>query len=258
MSWQTESFRYLERGSGEPVLLLHGLFGSPENWHTTLDHLADEFHTLALQLPLDYQPSRRPDDFESIQQLTDFVVRFLDHQGIERTIIGGNSLGGQVAIDFCLRHPERASKLILTGSAGLFEYSLSRQVPRPSEEFIRNQATQIFYDPSHVTEALVQEIHQMLTDRTYVRFLIRVAKATRDYNVKPELDRLRLPTLIVWGRDDRITPPSVAHDFEAHIHGAQLVFIERCGHSPPIERPQEFAQIVRDFLCSQPVLAGGS
>lgn len=256
MSSAIEPFRYLERGQGDSILWIHGLFGSPENWKPILDELAASFHGLALQLPLDHRPTRRPDDFQSIQQLTEFVARFLDHQEIERTIIGGNSLGGQVAIDFCLRHPERAAKLVLTGSAGLFEYSLSRQVPRPSEAFIREQASQIFYDQKHITESLVQEIHKMLSDRTYVRFLIRVAKATRDYNVKSELERLRLPTLIVWGSHDRITPPSVAHDFQAHIRGAQLVFIERCGHSPPIERPEEFAQIVRDFLCSQPVLSG--
>jgi pimeloyl-ACP methyl ester carboxylesterase len=255
MSLTAEPFRYLERGQGDSVLWLHGLFGGPENWNPTMDHLASDFRGLALQLPLDHRPTRQPDDFQSIQQLTEFVARFLDHQGIERTIIGGNSLGGQVAIDFCLRYPERASKLVLTGSAGLFEYSLSRQVPRPSEAFIREQAGQVFYDASYVTESLVQEISQMLTDRTYVRFLIRVAKATRDYNVKGELERLRLPTLIVWGSNDQITPPSVAHDFQAHIQGAQLTFIERCGHSPPVERPEEFGRIVRDFLCNQPVLA---
>ena len=234
MSLTAEPFRYLERGQGDSVLWLHGLFGSPENWYPTLHALADEFHGLALQLPLDHRPTRQPDDFESIQQLTEFVARFLDTQDIERTIIGGNSLGGQVAIDFCLRYPERVSKLVLTGSAGLFEYSLSRQVPRPSPEFVREQASQVFYDRSYVTESLVQQISQMLSDRTYVRFLIRVAKATRDYNVKGELERLRLPTLIVWGSNDQITPPSVAHDFQTHIQGAQLVFIERCGHSPPI------------------------
>ncbi|HED03321.1 MAG TPA: alpha/beta fold hydrolase [Candidatus Fraserbacteria bacterium] len=255
MSLKTGPFRYLERGSGPPVLWLHGLFGGPENWTVTLARLADRFHGLALQLPVDYQPQRRPADLRSIGQLTEYVAHFLAQRGIERTIIGGNSLGGQVALDFCLRYPQRASQLVLTGSAGLFEYSLSRKIPRPSEQFIREQTSQIFYDPGYVTDALVQDIYRMLSDRNYVRFLIRVAKATRDYNVKSELGRLGLPTLIVWGRQDRITPPKVAHEFQTHIRGAQLVFIERCGHSPPIERPEEFSQVVRDFLCGKSACA---
>jgi len=183
MNLKTGPFRYLERGSGPPVLWLHGLFGCPENWTVTLEQLADRFRGLALQLPVDHQPQRRPDEFRSIGQLTEYVADFLDRQGIERTIIGGNSLGGQVALDFCLRYPQRATRLVLTGSAGLFEYSLTRKIPRPSPAFIREQAAQVFYDPAYVTEALVQDIYRMLSDRSYVRFLIRVAKATRNYNV---------------------------------------------------------------------------
>jgi pimeloyl-ACP methyl ester carboxylesterase len=249
MTLTDEPFRFLERGQGKAVVLLHGLFGRPENWVPIIEDLSDEFHLLAPQFPIDHQPHRRSQDFRSIHQLTDYVRAFLDHAGIERASIGGNSLGGQVAIDFCLRYPKRAQQLIITGSAGLFERSLSGgRIPQVTREFIREKACEIFYDPKHVTEELVDEVQQMLRDRTYVRFLIKVAKATRNYNVKDELAKLKLPTLIVWGRDDQITPPSVAKEFKENLENAWLVFLDRCGHSPPIEQPRAFSQVLREFL----------
>jgi len=246
-----ESIRFLERGRGEAVVLLHGLFGQPENWRPILENLANEFHLFAPQLPLDRQPMRDSRSSPSIHQLTDHVKSFFDAVGIERAVIGGNSLGGQVAIDFCLRYPEHAERLVITGSAGLFERSLSGgSIPKVTRQFIREKACEVFYDPSYVTEELIDEVQAMLMDRTYVRFLIRVAKAARDYNVKSELEKLKLPALIVWGQDDKITPPVVAQEFKEHLDHAQLVFLERCGHSPPIEQPEAFSRILREFLKS--------
>ncbi len=249
----SEPFRYLEQGYGPcTIVFLHGLFGSPENWRSIMEALADEFHCLAPQLPVDYSPDRKPQEFRSIRQLTEFVREFLDFMGVERAVLCGNSLGGQVAIDFCLHHPERAERLVLTGSAGLFERSLSGgELPKATREFIREKAREIFYDPEPiVTDELIDKVQQMLSDRAYARFLLRVAKATRNYNVKEELPKLELPVLIVWGQDDRITPPSVAWEFHEGLKNSQLVFLERCGHAPPLEQPKAFAQALQGFLKS--------
>ena len=255
MATAQEPFRYREAGSKSArttIVFLHGLFGSPENWAPIMDALADGYHGLAPQFPIDHRPDRRPQDFRSIHQLTDFVRDFLDDRGVERAVLCGNSLGGQVAIDFCLRYPERAERLVLTGSAGLFERNLAGgELPKVTREFIREKAREIFYDPDPiVTEEMIADVQRMLADRQYVRFLLRVAKATRNYNVREELSKLRLPTLILWGRNDRITPPSVAREFYENLPHARLVFLERCGHSPPIERPQAFSRALRSFLKS--------
>jgi pimeloyl-ACP methyl ester carboxylesterase len=217
-----------------------------------MEALADGVHCLAPQLPVDYCPDRRPQEFHSIRQLTEFIREFLDFVGVERAVLCGNSLGGQVAIDSCLQHSGRAERLVLTGSAGLFEQSLSGgQLPKATREFIREKAREIFYDPEPiVTDKLIDEVQQMLSDRAYARFLLRVAKATRNYNVKEELPKLELPVLIVWGQDDRITPPSVAWEFHEGLKNSQLVFLERCGHAPPLEQPEAFAQTLRGFLKS--------
>ena len=142
---------FYDVGSGQvPVVLLHGLFGSPSNWQSIMRDLADHYRFLALQLPIEPGKERRHAAFESLGQLTDHVVRFCDEMGLESAVLCGNSLGGQVALDFYLRHPERVKRLVLSGSAGLFERSLSGgRPPRLCRSFIREQACEIFYDEAH-------------------------------------------------------------------------------------------------------------
>jgi 2-hydroxy-6-oxonona-2,4-dienedioate hydrolase len=241
---------FYDVGSGPvPVVLLHGLFGSPANWQLIMRDLADSYRFLALQLPINHSRERHHADFESLGQLTDHVECFCDELRLDSAVMCGNSLGGQVALDFYLRHPERVERLILSGSAGLFERSLSGgQHPRLCRRFIRDQACEIFHDEALVSEQLVDEVYAMLSDRDYRRFLLKVAKATRNRYMLEELAHVHVPTLIVWGRDDAITPPFVAQQFCEHIARAELVYIDRCGHAPPIERPEEFTRVLHDFL----------
>jgi 2-hydroxy-6-oxonona-2,4-dienedioate hydrolase len=230
-------------------VMLHVLVGSPDNWRSIMEDLADDYRFLALQLPIDCTGNRRYKSFRSIDQLTDHVERFFDAMDLDRAVLCGNSLGGQIAIDYYLRHPERVDKLILAGSAGLFERNLSGgKLARLNRNVVRTQACEIFHDPVHVTDELVEDIYSMLADRQYRRFLLRVAKATRDRHMLDELAEVDVPTMIIWGRNDTITPPFVADQFHEHIPGAKLVFIDQCGHAPPIERPKEFAHILHAFL----------
>jgi pimeloyl-ACP methyl ester carboxylesterase len=121
-------------------------------------------------------------------------------------------------------------------------------MPRVCRSYIREQACQIFHDPAHVSDELVDDVYRMLSDRTYRRFLLRVAMATRDHHMLEDLAKVQVPTMIIWGRDDTITPPFVAEQFCNNISSAELVFIDECGHAPPIEQPEEFARVLHDFL----------
>ena len=241
---------FYDVGSGSvPVVLLHGLFGSPSNWQPIMQDLAEHYRFLALQLPIEPGKNRHHSTFDSLGQLTDHVSHFLDEMGLDRVVLCGNSLGGQVALDLYLRQPERVERLILSGSAGLFERNLAgSKAPRLCRDYIREQACEIFYDPALVSDELVDDILAMLSDRRYRRFLLRVAKATRDRYMIDELANVDVPTLIVWGREDSITPPFVAEQFCEKIRNSELVFIDQCGHSPPIEQPDEFARLLHAFL----------
>ena len=244
------SLRYIDAGQGETtIVLLHGLFGSPENWRVMIDQLGDRYRFIALQLPIDHIPGRNKSDFECIGQLTEYVKAVFDEVGLEKAVLCGNSLGGQVALDFYLEYPEQVSHLILTGSAGLFERSLSGgRRPKVCRAMIREQIAEILYDEAAIKDELIDEVYTMLSDRGYSRFLLRIAKATRNLNMSDQLARIAIPTLIIWGANDRITPPFVADQFHKGIDTSQLVFIDHCGHAPPLEQPEEFTRIMDEFL----------
>jgi 2-hydroxy-6-oxonona-2,4-dienedioate hydrolase len=245
-----DQLRFLDTGPGQrPVVLLHGLFGSPDNWRPIMEDLAAHYRFLALQLPIDHNGARSQDSFQSIGQLTDHVVRMLDYLCLDRVAVCGNSLGGQVALDLCLNFADRVDGLVLTGSAGLYERSLtSGKGLRLSRNLVREQACGIFHKSECVTNEMVDEIYSMLSHRGYRRFLLRVAKATRNRYTEDELADVQAPTMVIWGRNDAITPPFVAEQFRDGIQQARLAFIDDCGHAPPIEQPKEFSRLMHAFL----------
>ena len=215
-------FRWLERGDGEPVILLHGLLGHMDHWDSTLDAVAPLARVLAPELPL-FEPS-----FEdiSLATLADHVRRFMDALDIGRAVVGGNSLGGHVALELALAHPERVSRLVLTGSSGLFERSFTRGVPhRPSAGYVREKMEEVFYDPAIVTDAWVDSVLRTVTTRFSALRVLRVARAARTRNIEPLLRAIDAPTLLVW-----------------------MVFLPRCGHAAMLEQPEAFASVLRHWL----------
>lgn len=240
----------VDMGEGpRSVLFLHGLFGSPEHWQTVMERLSRSYRVIAPQLPVDPQPGRRRHGIHSIAELGDLVESFVETMKIGPLVVCGNSLGGLVAIDLCARNRDFARGLVLAGSAGLFERSPIRGLrPRPTKEYVRSTVSEIVYQQDLVTDDLVDDWHRSISDRDYVRFILRVSRATRDRTVEKELGNLDLPTMIIWGQEDAITPPSTGREFQRRIKGSKLRFIEDCGHAPNWERPEAFANVLEDFL----------
>lgn len=237
--------RWLERGEGEPVLLLHGLMGHMHHWGDVLDRLAPGCRAIAPVLPI-FDPAF---EYTSVQALAAHVRRLMDGIGVERAVVGGNSLGGHVAVRLALGWPERVSGLVLTGSSGLFERSFTRGVPhRPGPAFVRERMEEIFYDRALVTPEWVASVHRSLSEPATALRVLRFARAAKRDNVAGRLGEIAVPTLVVWGADDRITPPAVAERFLSRIPDAQLVFLRRCGHAPMIEQPQAFTAVLRAWL----------
>jgi len=235
---------FLQAGEDGPnVLFLHGLFGDPDNWRVSLDRLAPSYRAWALKFPF-FSES----DLNNVRALTDYTLRFLDQSGIERLSLCGNSLGGQVALDLYLRDPGRVEALVLTGSSGLWETQPNGNLPKATREFVREQARRIFYDPSFVDDELVELVYAKVLDRSFARMLLRLAKDAQRYTLVDQLKHIAAPTLLVWGREDQITPPSVAELFHRELPSSELVFFDRCGHAPPLEHPDRFAGEVRRFL----------
>jgi 2-hydroxy-6-oxonona-2,4-dienedioate hydrolase len=239
-------FRWLERGEGEPVLFLHGLMGRMDHWEGVLDRLGGKTcRPIALSLPI-FEPWL-PEP--SLEALAEHVRAFLDALEIPRVIVGGNSLGGHVAVRVALAAPERVSGLILTGSSGLFERGFSRGVPhRPTTAFVREKMEEVFHDAGLVTEDWVESVRGLVTAPAPALRVLRFARAARRDNVEARLGELRTPTLLVWGREDRITPPDVAERFRRLIPDAELLYLSACGHAPMLEWPDRFAAAVAWWL----------
>ena len=239
------TFRWLERGEGEPALFLHGLMGRMDDWDATLDRLSAACRPMALSLPI-FEPWLSA---PTIEALADHVGAFLDALEIPRLILGGNSLGGHVALRVAMAAPARVSGLVLTGSSGLFERSFTRGVPhRPSEAFVREKMEEVFHDPDLVTPEWVESVRRLVTAPASAMRILRFARAARRDNVEARLHELRAPTLLVWGREDRITPPEVAERFRRLIPDAELLYLSACGHAPMLEWPNRFAAAVAWWL----------
>lgn len=254
---ESDGYRFVDAGphtDHPPVLLLHGMLGDLSNWTSAIQALVDNnYRVLVPVLPVYDLPLTHT----SVSGLVDYVRAFLQHIGIESTILVGNSLGGHVALVYAMRFPQYVPAMILSGASGIYEMNIGTTMPRRQDRgYIRERAAVTFYDPIHVTENLVDEMFSIMNDRGRVARLIKMARSTKKETVTDHLEMVTSPTLLVWGQDDVITPPSVAYEFLERMPNATLYFIERCGHAPMIERPEEFNRLMLDFLSEMTVPAG--
>jgi pimeloyl-ACP methyl ester carboxylesterase len=181
--------------------------------------------------------------------LQKFVNRFIEHRKYNDIHLMGNSLGGHVALVHILKNPERIKSLILTGSSGLFENGMGDTYPkRGDKEYIRNKTALTFYDPALATEELVNEVFDITNNRLKVIKIIALAKSAIRNNLGEELSLVKQPTCLIWGNNDTITPPFVAKEFNRLIPNSELHFVDKCGHAPMMERPEEFNKVLDGFL----------
>jgi pimeloyl-ACP methyl ester carboxylesterase len=231
------SARWLERGAGEPVVLLHGLLGAKDQWEAALDALEGLYRPIALDLPIfDLAVT----DVSSAG-LAEFVRRFMDAVHIPRAVVGGNSLGALVAIELARAHPERVSGLILTGFSGQIEQSMTARVTRhPTTEAARATLEAFFHEPSIVPTALVEAVRRVLSVRALARRALRATRSGRASRIEVRLCEIGVPTLLLWGKEDQITPVWVAERFHALIPDAELIVLPNCGHFPMLEQEEAF------------------
>jgi 2-hydroxy-6-oxonona-2,4-dienedioate hydrolase len=242
---EKDKFRYVDEGNGEPLVLLHGLFGALSNFSGLIEYF--RFHNRVI-IPL--LPLLDMDILHtSVGGLSKYVHRFLEALDLKGVHLLGNSLGGHVALVHTLKHPERIRSLILTGSSGLFENGMGDSYPRRGDyEYIKNKTALTFYDPNVATKELVDEVYSITNNRLKVIKIIALAKSAIRNNLGEELNKIQVPTLLVWGNNDTITPPFVGQEFNKLIPNSELHFIDKCGHAPMMEVPDEFNKILHVFL----------
>ena len=241
-------FEYVEVGAGQPLMLLHGLFGALSNFSDLIEHFKHTHKVIVPILPL-YDLDLL---HTTVKGLAKHVQQFIDHKGYDQIHLLGNSLGGHVGLVYILSHPEKIKTLTLTGSSGLFENAMGDSYPKRGDyEYIRAKTAETFYDPAVATKELVDEVFEITNSRIKVIKIIALAKSAIRNNLGEELGQIKVPTLLIWGKNDKVTPPFVAEDFHKLIPNSELAFIDQCGHAPMMEVPNAFNEILEKFLKAQ-------
>ena len=241
-------FEYVEAGEGQPLMLLHGLFGALSNFSDLIEHFKHTHKVIVPILPL-YDLDLL---HTTVKGLAKHVQQFIDHKGYDQIHLVGNSLGGHVGLVYILSHPEKIKTLTLTGSSGLFENAMGDSYPKRGDyEYIRAKTAETFYDPAVATKELVDEVFEITNSRIKVIKIIALAKSAIRNNLGEELGQIKVPTLLIWGKNDKVTPPFVAEDFHKLIPNSELAFIDQCGHAPMMEVPNAFNEILEKFLKAQ-------
>lgn len=259
---------YHEAGDGPPLVLLHGSGPGVSGWANFGDNLsafAAHFRALVLDLPgfgKSYTPEQNP-----ALHAPDAVVAFLDGLGLDRTAILGNSLGGKIAARVAASHPSRITRLVTVGGVGVPFFSplpsegilrLVEFVEEPTRERLVGWMRSMVYDPAVLTDEFVEMRWQAAMDpaalagirQIYSREMLPILRDMMLGNIG-EFEMLRqieAPTLVTWGRDDRVTPMDGAIAPMRMIRRCELHVFHDCGHWSMLERKDEFESVVLGFL----------
>jgi 2-hydroxy-6-oxonona-2,4-dienedioate hydrolase len=236
---------YIDKGEGEPIILLHGLFGNLSNWKSVVEYFSKEYRVIIPRLPI----FEVPQHLANLEELCRALNEFLDWHQLSDVTLMGNSLGGHLVLLYALHRPENVSKLILTGSSGLFENLSSGSFPRVKDyEFIRKKVSYTFYKKEVVTKELVDEVFDTVQSIPKTLRILGLARSAQKNNLSSLIHKVDHPTLLIWGLQDEITPPEVALHFHDLLPNSEIRFIDHCGHVPMMEHPDLFNKYVSEFL----------
>lgn len=241
-------FSYLDVGEGTPIIVLHGLMGGLSNFDRVLDFFPKNgYRVIIPELPL-YSLSLIK---TNVKTYATYVADFITQMdfGNKEVVLLGNSLGGHIAL-LCTRlHPELVKALVITGSSGLYESAMGDSYPkRNNYEYIKKKAQEVFYDPEVATKEIVDDVFETVNDRAKLIRTLAIAKSAIRHNMAKDLPNMDTPTCIIWGRNDAVTPPKVAKEFNELLPDSDLFWIDKCGHAAMMEHPDEFNKLLFNWL----------
>ena len=164
----------------------------------------------------------------------------------------GNSLGGHIGLYYTKLNPELVAGLIITGSSGLYESAMGGGYTKRSDyEVIKAKAQEVFYNPEVATKEIVDDVYKTVNDKSKLIKILAIAKSAIRHNMAKDLPKIKTPTCIIWGKNDIVTPPNVANEFNNLLPNSNLFWIDKCGHAPMMEYPEHFNKIVQQWLKSR-------
>lgn len=239
-------FSYLELGEGTPIIILHGLMGGLSNFDGVADFFPKNgYKVLIPELPIYTMPILKT----TVRNFAKYVSRLIDHLGYKEVILLGNSLGGHIGLLTTRMYPEKVKALVITGSSGLYESAMGESYPKRGDyDYIQKKAEDVFYDPAIATKEIVDDVFETVNDRNKLIRTLAIAKSAIRHNMAKDLPKMNTPTCIIWGKNDKVTPPEVAIEFNELLPDSDLYWIDKCGHAAMMERPDEFNKLLYHWL----------
>jgi pimeloyl-ACP methyl ester carboxylesterase len=250
-----QKIRYVEAGSGPVVVLLHGLGGNSTNWAFNTPALAQKFRVIVPD-QVGFGQSDRPLINYRVGTYVDFLDKFLSELKVERATLVGNSMGGWVAALYAVRYPAKVERLVLVDSAGFappkeFDLSALSGLNPSTRDEMKRLAGLVFYNPLLKSDAAVDVLlAQRLSagDGYTIQRLVESIYRGDDM-LDGKLGAIKQPVLLVWGREDGLTPLArEGEKFKRELPSAQWVVFDQCGHVPQVEKAAEFNAAVLKFL----------
>ena len=251
-----QAIHYWDVGSGPVVVLVHGLGSRKEDWTPVLEPLAQKYRLLVPD-QIGFGKSEKPLLDYTVQTYVDFLNEFLRQLKVEKVSLVGESLGGWISALYAVElgdgaHLTAVEKLVLVDAAGLKPDAPIPNLNPSSLASMRGVMESVFYDTSWLNDDALRKIftdklsvHDSYTVRS---FLGNPMIATE--RVDDRLAKIKIPTLVVWGKQDKLIRLAMGERYAAGIAGAKLVSFDKCGHVPPIEKTEEFLAAVTAFLGS--------
>lgn len=239
-------YTYFEAGEGTPIVILHGLMGGLSNFEGMMDFFPKHgYKIIAPELPIYTMNILKT----NVKAFARYVRDFITFKKLDRVILVGNSLGGHIALYHAKMYPEKMLGLVITGSSGLYENAMGDSYPRRGDyEYIRAKAQSVFFDPAVATKEIVDEVYAMANDRLKLIKTLTIAKSAIRHNMAKDLPKMHIPTCIIWGRNDNVTPPDVAVEFDKLLPNSKLYWINNCGHAAMMEHPEKFNELLFSWL----------
>ncbi len=260
---------------GRPVVLIHGSNASLHTWEPWVAILGRKYRTISLDLPGHGLTGKVPDRNYSNASYVSVVNEIVEHLEVDNFVLGGNSMGGGVSWRYALQYPEKVEAMILVDAVGLPQWSVEmrennsknsnkgprvfrllrkpwfRAVARHMDPWylIEQGLHSAYSDQTAVTDKLIQRYYDLaLREGSREATMDRFASLSSDAHASVDPAQLRLPTLILWGRDDALIPASVAERFDSSLPDSSLVIYENVGHAPMEEIPERSVADVLAFL----------
>ncbi len=254
---------YIEKGEGEPVILVHGFFYDSYMWASNIDVLAQKFKVYALDLWGSGYSTRKPLDY-GYQLYANQVLMFMDSLDIQRASLVGQSMGGGTAILFCVQHRQRVNKLLLVDPGGMPNpLPLTGKffnLPRIGEFFLglstnavrrKNLGDLWIYNKDLLTDSYFENVTRFHKIKGTTEASLVILRRQFFDTLSDEIHRLGqmdVPILIVWGREDKAIPLRCGEEMHRILKGSRLEIIDHAGHVPNFERAKAFNKLANDFL----------